>query len=333
METPPGTTLSTPSPTELQDRDPVAAEAEKIDMLSTNAAKGLRPINLVVATTPCAIKSSNGTTKSTLGIGKDGSLPWPMIKADMNYFKEVTEKGTATDPQSTTSKSAVNSVIMGRKTYISIPQKFRPLARRKNIVITRSGVGQVVDQILDDLKEQKQQAQQWASKKYGEKWLDVLSNQQSDLTMLELKKLRLAQSDIGIETKPTGSLITIEKIPESAIAVVASPQASVDEANESGIFCIGGSEIYKSFLQDEQMRPRLRILQTEIERTDGSDGYECDTFWPEDLENQANNWHEAEKSEVVSWTGIELPQKELDWHYDEKVGVRLRVKGWKQKGA
>ncbi len=55
-------------------------------------------------------------------IGKDGDLPWHLPE-DMKHFKEKT-KGKI--------------VLMGRKTWESIPEKFRPLPHRKNIVITRN---------------------------------------------------------------------------------------------------------------------------------------------------------------------------------------------------
>lgn len=54
-------------------------------------------------------------------IGKDGKLPWK-IPEDMKRFKEITINHT---------------VVMGRKTWESIPEKFRPLPGRTNVVITR----------------------------------------------------------------------------------------------------------------------------------------------------------------------------------------------------
>ena len=55
-------------------------------------------------------------------IGKDNQLLWH-LPVDMAYFKKVTQGGT---------------VLMGRKTFNSIPEKFRPLPNRTNIVISRN---------------------------------------------------------------------------------------------------------------------------------------------------------------------------------------------------
>lgn len=75
-----------------------------------------------------------------LGIGKTGALPW-RLKADMKHFRELTMDGSE------------NSVIMGRKTWESIPEKFRPLPGRTNVVLTRSSssfAGAVTASDLDD---------------------------------------------------------------------------------------------------------------------------------------------------------------------------------------
>jgi dihydrofolate reductase len=55
-------------------------------------------------------------------------MPWRLSK-DMQYFKNVT---------STAPEGKRNAVIMGRKTWESIPVKFRPLTDRINVVITRN---------------------------------------------------------------------------------------------------------------------------------------------------------------------------------------------------
>lgn len=55
-------------------------------------------------------------------IGKDNRLPWH-LPADLKHFKALTTGRT---------------VIMGRKTWESLPDNFRPLPGRQNIVVTRN---------------------------------------------------------------------------------------------------------------------------------------------------------------------------------------------------
>ncbi|CDS10128.1 hypothetical protein LRAMOSA02805 [Lichtheimia ramosa] len=66
-----------------------------------------------------------------LGIGVKSNLPWRLPK-DMAFFKQVTMHVPKDMPA-----DAKNAVIMGRVTWESIPPKFRPLADRINIVISR----------------------------------------------------------------------------------------------------------------------------------------------------------------------------------------------------
>jgi dihydrofolate reductase len=55
-------------------------------------------------------------------IGRDNALPWH-LPADLKHFKALTTG---------------HAVIMGRKTWESLPEKFRPLPGRQNIVVTRN---------------------------------------------------------------------------------------------------------------------------------------------------------------------------------------------------
>ncbi|WKX91758.1 hypothetical protein Q1695_010078 [Nippostrongylus brasiliensis] len=66
---------------------------------------------------------------SSFGIGKDGKLPW-MLRKDMKFFVDNTSR--TSDPKK------VNAVVMGRKCWESIPEKFRPLKGRLNVVISRT---------------------------------------------------------------------------------------------------------------------------------------------------------------------------------------------------
>lgn len=55
-------------------------------------------------------------------IGRDDDVPWHYPE-DLEHFKE---------------KTMGHPVLMGRKTYFSLPEKYRPLPGRKNIVLSRS---------------------------------------------------------------------------------------------------------------------------------------------------------------------------------------------------
>ena len=81
------------------------------------------PLTIIVAATP-----SNG-------IGQTGGLPWPMLKKDMAYFARVTKR-VPTSLQAGETISRRNVVIMGRKTWESIPPRLRPLKDRTNVVIS-----------------------------------------------------------------------------------------------------------------------------------------------------------------------------------------------------
>ena len=58
---------------------------------------------------------------------KEGKIPWQgLVPSDVSRFVELT------------SKSGANSVVMGRVTWDTIPEKFRPLLNRDNIVLSRN---------------------------------------------------------------------------------------------------------------------------------------------------------------------------------------------------
>jgi dihydrofolate reductase len=71
-------------------------------------------------------------------IGNGGKIPWKSPQ-DMAYFKE---------------KTMGHAVVMGRKTWESLPDRFKPLPGRENIVVTRqldySAFGAMVVNNLDD---------------------------------------------------------------------------------------------------------------------------------------------------------------------------------------
>jgi dihydrofolate reductase len=54
-------------------------------------------------------------------IGDGGTIPW-RLPEDLAHFRELTTGG---------------AVVMGRRTWDSLPERFRPLPDRTNIVVTR----------------------------------------------------------------------------------------------------------------------------------------------------------------------------------------------------
>ncbi|KAI8819420.1 dihydrofolate reductase-like domain-containing protein [Fimicolochytrium jonesii] len=84
----------------------------------------------------------------TNGIGKNNDLPWH-IPSEMRYFNAVTTwlgrrvgnaypDKTQGDTHVEDGQKPLNAVIMGRRTWDSMPDGFRPLKGRVNVVLTGS---------------------------------------------------------------------------------------------------------------------------------------------------------------------------------------------------
>jgi dihydrofolate reductase len=81
-------------------------------------------ISLVVA------RAANGV------IGRDGKLPWH-LPSDMRHFRELTTGHT---------------VLMGRRTFESLPPKYRPLPQRRNLVLSSGELELSGAEVFDDLQ-------------------------------------------------------------------------------------------------------------------------------------------------------------------------------------
>ncbi|PPQ80845.1 hypothetical protein CVT25_001970 [Psilocybe cyanescens] len=62
------------------------------------------------------------------GIGANSRLPWRLPK-ELKYFSDATTNAP---------EGRQNVVIMGRKSWESIPKKHRPLPRRLNVIVSRN---------------------------------------------------------------------------------------------------------------------------------------------------------------------------------------------------
>ncbi len=65
------------------------------------------------------------------GIGREGRLPWH-LPADLAQFRRLTTACSLPGRR--------NAVLMGRKTWLSLPAAFRPLPRRLNVVVSAGGL-------------------------------------------------------------------------------------------------------------------------------------------------------------------------------------------------
>lgn len=75
-----------------------------------NLAASITGVAMVWAQTPAGV------------IGLEGDMPWHLLE-DLAHFSRLTQG---------------HPVVMGRKTWLSFPEKYRPLPNRTNIVITRN---------------------------------------------------------------------------------------------------------------------------------------------------------------------------------------------------
>ncbi|KAF2819308.1 hypothetical protein CC86DRAFT_375166 [Ophiobolus disseminans] len=189
-------------------------------------------LTLILAATP------------SLGIGKNGTLPWPQLKKEMGYFARVTKR-VSSPPLGTTGSKRINAVIMGRKTWDSIPPKFRPLKDRLNIVVTR------------------------------------------DAGKLE--------ESLESKSEPEGPII--------ASGILDALKQLEHKPDVERIYVIGGASVYQTALELPQT---TRVLLTKIHGE-----YECDTFFPVNLEESAV-WRKVDKKKLESFTGEEVDESGVE---------------------
>ncbi|KAF7718961.1 Uncharacterized protein PECH_006306 [Penicillium ucsense] len=266
------------------------------------------PLTLIVATTPvrAASTSSRNEAATRLGIGLKGTLPWPRIKTDMSFFARVTSRAPAA--------GTTNAIIMGRKTYFSVPKHLRPLAKRISVIVTRDTTGSVRDEVMRDLEARKAKLAEAAKVK-----AESVSPSES------------TSRDVGDEPV-TDALVT-----RSLETALSELEASYGSSGKLGkIYVIGGAEIYglasRLKVVDGQDRKRpVRIVLTNVVRKTGgqgdaaaaaaaTEGYECDTFFPVEGLGTGTEWRTATSAEVSEWVGETVTG---EWIRDGDVEVQM----------
>ncbi len=160
------------------------------------------------------------------GIGKDGEIPW-FIREELKYFKELTEG---------------NAVVMGSKTFFSIPVKFRPLKNRLNLVLTNNK--------------------------------DLLKNEHEykNLIFFNFKTPNNILKMNNTDNSNPDKLNKLNKI--------FSMIRNNDIYSQKEIFIIGGQKIYEIFLDFFKELEYYELQLNKIYLTYIDKDYKCDTFFP-----------------------------------------------------
>lgn len=261
-----------------------------------------RPLTLIVATTPIrTTPTPHDPETPRLGIGLNGTLPWPRIKADMSFFARTTSR----PPRPGTT----NAIIMGRKTYDSVPSHLRPLAKRISVVVSRDTSGSVREGVLRELEARK-----------------------TKLATLKAKNAEREQSADKATGGPSPDAqaepITDAIVTPSLDAALHELEAVYGESRLGKIWVIGGAEIYGAALRMQVQdagagtaRPVRIVMTNVVRRVDGELGsFECDTFFPLDGVAEENGWRAASAQEVSEWVGEEVSG---EWKQEGEVEVQM----------
>jgi thymidylate synthase len=189
-------------------------------------------------------------------IGNNGSIPW-QISEDMKHFKEITIPNSIEYPYSI--------VIMGRKTWDSLPVKRRPLAERINIILSND---------IDYIKKQ---------------------NLNHDNKMLDSRTSTLFTTwdnffkGENVENCQDSEIINFSKLEEVLLSKIPlNRQEQIIQAFT--YYVIGGSQIYNKAIEmcNESGLPYsinateiyLTKEQEQIKNDDNTLKYTGDTFFP-----------------------------------------------------
>ena len=201
------------------------------------------------------------------GIGVNNKIPWN-FRQDMSYFKNVT-KGAGD-----------NAVIMGKNTYLSLK---KPLPYRDNIVLSTTLTNKDVDEKVILCKNMKQLFDFITNKDENK----VTPKSYHDRTIVTNSYHKRANSKI--ESKNITTEIGSTIFPNLHVNIPDNTITNYDD-----IWVIGGSEIYKQFLDMPEYINKVYVTLVE-------DEYNCDTFFPE-----LPDYYVLEHSSVTSENNVLL---------------------------
>lgn len=180
-----------------------------------------------------------------LGIGINGKMPW-RLRQEIKYFKNVTT--TTKDPGS------INAVIMGRKTWESIPTKFRPLPDRLNIVLSRS----------------------YADHESGDENVILTNSIEGALSKIDTAKRKVEKVFIIGGSELYNKLISHEKIQHLLITEIKSTKpVEVDTWLKFPIYTDKSDWVKQS---NEELQNFIGLDNEDVEITEGDFTYKY-TYW------------------------------------------------------
>ena len=196
------------------------------------------------------------------GIGVNAGLPWRLPK-EMKYFAQVTTSAP---------EGSQNAVIMGRNTWESIPTKFRPLPKRKNIVISRNATYNLLVKAL-------------------------------------LRKA--CQSHCKIRNITDAQVILKDNL-KSALSVLDPSTTHAGGTNLHRGFIIGGASMYAESLALPMSATEPIVDRVLLTRILSPEFNECDVLMPDFLTSEATHWKRSTHAELEEWVGFEVPQGEQE---------------------
>ncbi|KAH8425509.1 dihydrofolate reductase [Aspergillus melleus] len=276
------------------------------------------PLTLIVATTPIPSSSASNPAKTRLGIGLNGTLPWPRIKTDMSFFARVTTRPPASIPGST------NAIVMGRKTYDSVPAGLRPLGKRLSVILSTGGEGgkgglgeRVRGDLERKLNKEREQLEQKKQQAEVQGQADGQGQAQSG------SQANTSENKEEQPGKQTSAHISTS-LPQ-ALETLAQPPSTTGLPELGHVYIIGGAEIYASALDLPATQP-VRIVMTNVEKLNPGETFDCDTFFPVDEElEEERGWRKVGAEEVSAWVG-----EEVTGEWKEEGDVRVRMVGYER---
>lgn len=244
----------------------------------------------------------------------------------MGFFARVTTRPppstSSPSPSPSEPRSAINAVIMGRKTYDSLPARFRPLPRRLNVIITRDTSGALEERAIAEWKAAKRREREKAK-------AATATTAQQDARASEVDGDGSGEDygdpEILVSNSPEAAMRTLQE----EFTTRFSSKGARDLGN---IYVIGGGEIYASALRprSENSDSKMRIIMTDVRRNQSGseetdpdkmvDGFECDTFFPIDELDGNSEWRKASVEEVEQWVGEKVSG---DWVWEGDIAMRM----------